>query len=175
MRSYFLAPECGRPISTQRTNTLTVFLEKFSNLKVVFYNSLTSGELGIFSNMIWTSAFSMRCSLHVFLESYLSIPYWLTGALVIVWTLMVSFVFQIPCIIFFQYMYIFFELYGILCHIEIFNLYLFLFWFLLSLRLFCSNPPKLLILWFWNVNTLQFSSVQFSCSVVSDSLRPHES
>ena len=110
----------------------------------------------------------MRCSLHVFLESYLSIPYWLTGALVIVWTLMVSFVFQIPCIIFFQYMYIFFELYGILCHIEIFNLYLFLFWFLLSLRLFCSNPPKLLILWFWNVNTLQFSSVQFSCSVMSD-------
>ena len=97
-----------RPISTQRTNTLTVFLEKFSNRNVVFSNSLTSGELRIFSNMIWTSAFSVRCSLRMFLGSYLSISYWLTGALVIVWTLMVSFVFQTPCIIFFQHMYIFF-------------------------------------------------------------------
>ena len=109
LHAFMLLKQCmKRPISTQRTNTLTVFLEKFSNLNVVFYNSLTSGELGIFSNMIWTSAFSVRCSLHVFLGSYLSIPYCFTGALVIVWTLMVSFVFQIPCIIFFQYMYIHF-------------------------------------------------------------------
>ena len=27
----------------------------------------------------------------------------------------------------------------------------------------------------WNLGSIQFSSVQFSCSVVSDSLRPHES
>ena len=43
-----------------------------------------------------------------------------------------------------------------LCHLDFFHQYLIVFW----VQVFCL---------------LQFSTVQFSCSVVSDSLRPHES
>lgn len=95
----------------------------------------------------------------MFLGSYLSISYWLTGALVIVWTLMWCLCLSNTLHKFFSaYVYIFLALWYTL-PLEIFHLYLFLFWFLLSLRLFCSNPAKLLILWFWSLNLLIFTCI----------------
>ena len=47
--------------------------------------------------------------------------------------------------------------------------------FLKGFILISKHPLKIMSVLFILLTSLQFSSVQFSCSVVSDSLRPHES
>ena len=126
-----------------RTNTLlSIFFEKFDYTIPQILESLES--LQIFIGLLH---FSLKCLLlfssHV--SKKLSISYWFRGAPVTFWILVPSLSFKQLAQIF--PVYFFFYLYGIDCHIEIFNLYIFLFWFLLWL--FCHDPPQLLILWYW--------------------------